>query len=202
MRKNKLLAFLLLGVATFICGCGNSDKNTDNREEHRSTGRQLWKYVYIDKLNCVHTNRYCEELFLGEIRNDGVKITNNAVHFIPIESFCSGANDYYFCCMCVTDELFEKIHIYDKVNEMYNIIHEYEFVSDNRHTFVRNMIDSRQYRIDLLDKLNSEGITVFKNVDELEQKLGMDTSAIAADVEAAKKSERLNKRLRNITKKE
>lgn len=89
----------LILVVGCVLGCSETKKETQKEES------ELGEFVYIDKSNCLHTNKKCMNLL--DFSDDGTN-HNYQVKFVNTNKLCP--NDFgSICSYCVSDETFKEL---------------------------------------------------------------------------------------------
>lgn len=89
----------LILVVGCVLGCSETKKETQKEES------ELGEFVYIDKSNCLHTNKKCMNLL--DFSDDGTN-HNYQVKFVNTNKLCH--NDFgSICSYCVSDETFKEL---------------------------------------------------------------------------------------------
>lgn len=91
-------------LALFTCAfiaCTSSKKENVKQEE------SIGQFLYLDRYNCLHTNRDCVMLIIGG-ETENSSHTNYPVTFIKVEEIKS-LDVFKFCSDCFTDKLYENL---------------------------------------------------------------------------------------------
>ncbi len=99
--KKWILSFYAPLVLATVCvvGCSDTKKETQKEEP------ELGEFVYIDKSNCLHTDKKCMNLL--DLSDDGTN-KNYQVKFVGTNKLCP--NDFgSICSYCVSDETFKEL---------------------------------------------------------------------------------------------
>lgn len=88
-------------LALFACAfiaCTSSKKENVKQEE------SIGQFLYLDRYNCLHTNKNCVMLLIGG-ETENTSHTNYPVNFIKVEQI-RNLTGFKFCSDCFTDALY------------------------------------------------------------------------------------------------
>lgn len=100
IKMNKSCIIAVICMIFLFCACTNKKEDV----KHTSS---IGEYLYLDKYNCLHTDKNCVMLLIGG-GTEYETNTNYPVEFIKTDRITT-LDGYKFCSDCFTNALYEQL---------------------------------------------------------------------------------------------